>query len=273
MGRFSKLDFDAGTARPAPREETEDDWPAMDEAGCMHAGDDAFDAGLYEAALTAYSRALRFNKSLPSAWLGQVRCLICMGEYPEAVTWSDRALEKFFNSPDLLACKGLALVLGGQVAKGMEFLDGAVALRSPSAWVWLARGEGLLRTNQPEANAARCLLKALELSPEDWRTEMRVGMIYNGARLYASARSPLLSALRRVERGRPHGRADQGSDCLLLYHLGITHEGLGELSAAAGYFQRAVASRRSYAEAEQALSRVQATGVFSKLWRQIKARK
>lgn len=271
MGRFSKLDFNAGAARSAPPEE--DPWPTLDEAGCLRAGDEAFDSGLYEAALTAYSRALRFNKSLPAAWLGQVRCLICLNEYPEAVTWSDRALEKFFNAPDLLACKGLALVLSGQTSVGMEFLDGAVALRSPSPWVWLARGEGLLRTRQPVENAARCFLKAVELAADDWRTEARVGMAYNGARLYGPARSPLVSALRRLESGRTAGATPPRENGLVLYHLGITHEGLGELALAAGYYQRALAARRHYVEAEQALSRVQATGMFSKVWRQIKARK
>lgn len=272
MGRFSKLDFDAAAKLPAP-ESANDPWPNLDEAGCLRAGDEAFDMGLYEAALTAYSRALRFNKGLPAAWLGQARCLICLGEYPEAVTWSTRALEKFFNSPDLLAAKGLALVLGGQPTQGMEFLDGAVGLRSPSAWVWLARGEGLLGAHSLEANASRCFLKAIELAPEDWRLEMRIGMAYNGSQHYTRARASLLSALHRSEKGRTPGQAPQGGNCLLLYHLGIAHEGLGELALAAGYYQRASVARRHFVEAEQALSRVQAMGVFSKLWRQLRAKK
>ena len=220
MGRFSKLDFDAGAKSPSP-EEANDPWPNLDEAGCLRAGDEAFDMGLYEAALTAYSRALRFNKGLPAAWLGQARCLICLGEYPEAVTWSTRALEKFFNSPDLLAAKGLALVLGGQPTQGMEFLDGAVGLRSPAAWVWLARGEGLLGAHSPEANASRCFLKAIELAPEDWRLEMRIGMAYNGfSALHPCAGFAdclLCIALRRGE--VPNAQKGQGDNCLLLYHL------------------------------------------------------
>ena len=272
MGRFSNLDFDPDARRPVSPDAT-DPWPTMDEAGCLRAGDEAFDRGLYEAALTAYSRALRFNQGLPAAWLGQARCLLCLGEYPEAVTWSIRALEKFFNSPDLLAARGLALVLGGQPVQGMEFLDGAVAMRSPSAWVWLARGEGLLGAHLSEANAPRCFLKAVELSPQDWRMEMRVGMAYNGAHRYTSARAPLLSAQHRFEKNRRPGTADSGDNCLLLYHLGVAHEGLGELALASGYYGRAASARRDFAEAQQALSRVQATGVFSKLWRQMRAKK
>ena len=272
MGRFSNLDFDPDAKRPtAP--EADDSWPTLDEAGCLRAGDDAFDRGLYEAALTAYSRTLRFNQGLPAAWLGQARCLLCLGEYPEAATWSTRALEKFFNSPDLLAAKGLALVLGGQPTQGMEFLDGAVGLRSPSAWVWLARGEGLLGAHLSEANAARCFLKAVELAPDDWRLEMRVGIAYNSAHHYTWARAPLLSALRRFEKGRRPGGIESGGDCLLLYHLGVAHEGMGEMALASGYYGRASAARRHFVEAEQALSRVQATGVFSKLWRQMRAKK
>lgn len=272
MGRFSNLDFDPDSKRPQ-LSEADDPWPTMDEVGCLRAGDEAFDRGLYEAALTAYSRALRFNQALPAAWLGQARCLLCLGEYPEAVTWSIRALEKFFNSPDLLAARGLALVLGGQPVQGMEFLDGAVAMRSPSAWVWLARGEGLLGAHISEANAPRCFLKAVELSPQDWRMEMRVGMAYNGAHRYTSARAPLLSAQHRFEKDRRPGAAGSGENCLLLYHLGVAHEGLGELSLASGYYGRAAGARRDFVEAQQALSRVQATGVFSKLWRQMRAKK
>src|SRR3954447_2385178 len=147
MGRFARLDF---AAQPAVVEPLGDEWPDLDEQGCMAAGEDQFQRGLYEAALIQYSRALRFNRDLAGAWLGQVRCLICLAEYREAVTWSSRALERFPASADLLAGKGLALVLSGDVGEGISYLDGAVEKRSPSPWVWLARGEALLAASQPE---------------------------------------------------------------------------------------------------------------------------
>src|SRR4051812_5779366 len=113
MGRFEKLDFeDKSHATPIVAEV--DPWPNQDEHACIRQGDENFQQGLYEPALNAYSRALRFNRDMVEAWVGQIRCLICMGEYPEAVIWCDRALERFSQSSDLLACKGLALVLNDE---------------------------------------------------------------------------------------------------------------------------------------------------------------
>src|SRR4051812_19991654 len=107
MSRFSRLEFEEPPeARVEP---LADPWPDLDENGCLRAADEQFRSGLYEAALVYYSRVLRFNKSREDAWMGQVRCLICLGEHREAVLWSDRGLERFRESPDLLAGKGLAL--------------------------------------------------------------------------------------------------------------------------------------------------------------------
>jgi tetratricopeptide (TPR) repeat protein len=257
-GRFSRLDFEEKAHYPAAQP-LEDTWHNMDEQGCLRAADDQFQRGLYEAALIHYSRALRFNQELDAAWVGQVRCLICLGEYREAVTWADRAMERFPNSADLLAGKGLALALSGDVVKGMEYSDGAVEMRSPSAWVWLARGECLLVSRQPEANARRCFFKAMELAPRDWHLELRVGMAYNDARLHTQALRPLLAAVRVAE-----------DNPLALLQLGRAQEGAGNLSAAVGYYQRALAVRSDYPEARDALCRVQGAGPLSRLWRRFR---
>lgn len=261
MSRFSKLDFDSGEPHLKLVGPENDPWPNMDEDGCLKTGDARFATGLYEDALTSYSRALRFNKGLAAAWVGQIRCLLCLGELPEAVTWSDRALERFGENADLLACKGLALVQMGDVAEGTEYLDGAIERRAPSAWVWLARGEALLLTRQPDVNAQRCFLKALELTPDDRHLELRVGMAFNRARLFARARAPLCSAARTLS-----------DNPLLLLHLGLMQEGLGELALAAGFFQRALAVRRDFPQAASGLSRTQGAGSLSRWWRRFTAR-
>src|SRR5207247_5744554 len=132
----------------------------------------------------------------------------------------DRALERFPDGPELLAAKGLALALSGDWGEGMAYSDGAVEMRSPSAWVWLARGEALLVARQPEMNARRCFLKAMELSPKDWHLELRIGMAYNRAGLSTQARGPLLSAVRIA-----------GDHPLVLYHLGLASEKPGDWRA------------------------------------------
>ncbi|MCW3059079.1 MAG: Tetratricopeptide repeat protein [Capsulimonas sp.] len=259
MGRFSKLDFQGQP--PAAVATSEDPWPNMDAHACLKLGEQQYQTGHYEPALTAYSRALRFDKGVSEAWIGQVRSLICLEEFSEAVTWSDRALEKFFGSPDLLACKGMALVRSGRPARGMECLDEAIELRSPSCWVWHARGDGLLRTGQGAANAKRCFLKAQEIDPQEWRLEMRIGISYNEVRKFAEARPYLLAAARSAP-GIP----------LLMLYLGTMHEGLGEISLARGFYERALAARRGYREAQTALDRVSATGVCARLWQGLRSR-
>ena len=248
QGRFSKLDFE-DKAAPLEQGPVVDPWPNLDEHGCLRMAEEQFDGGLYELALASYSRALRFNKDLSQGWVGQVRCLLCLGEYPEAITWSSRGLDRFPNSSDLLASKGLAMIFAGQRSEGMEFLDGAVQMKSPSAWVWIARGQGLLAIGQPAANATRCFMKAYEAAPEEWRVAMRIGMAYNRCRMFAQSRPLLLSAVRQAP-GNP----------LLLYHLGVAHEGLGDRRAAVGYYERAVAARRDYPEASAGLTRTRSRG-------------
>jgi tetratricopeptide (TPR) repeat protein len=256
MSRFSKLDFDTA---PTPLQEQPDRWPDRDEAGCLKSGDEQFYRGLYEPALNLYSRALRFNRDSAAAWVGQIRCLIEMGEFPEAVTWSDRAQERFPNQPDILACKGLALIKMLETEEGQEYSDGAVQLKAPSPWVWLARGESLLLTKQPAANVHRCFLKALEYSSDAdvWRSELRIGMAYNRARQFTLARPHLQNALR----GAPTNE-------LALYELGLAQEALGEVQLAIGYFERACHIRR-FPEAADALRRAQHTNPISQWWRRM----
>jgi tetratricopeptide (TPR) repeat protein len=136
-----------------------------------------------------------------------------------------------------------------------------VELRWPSAWVWLARGECLLATRKPEANANRCFLKAIELAPEDGHTRMRIGMAYSRHRLPAKAREHLMAALRFAPKNP-----------LLLYQLGGALEALGDFQIAAGYYERALAARPGYADAGEALKNLMRAGALTRLWRKMRHR-
>ena len=259
MSRFARLDFESAPSR-APEPLT-DPWPNLDEDGCYRAGEEQFHSGLYEAALVFYSRVLRFNQSRLDAWVGQVRCLLCLREYREAITWSDRGLQRFRDAPDLLACKGLALVLAGEPGAGMAFLDGALEQRGAGWWSWLARGEALLAAKEREVNARNCFLKACELAQDDWTVELRVGMAYNAAGLAEHARPALLRAFRQQER-HP----------LVLYHLGLASERLGQWEAAAGCYRQALVARQEFPEAQEALDRVAGANPLTRLWRRLRSR-
>jgi tetratricopeptide (TPR) repeat protein len=257
MGRFSKLDLDASPSRQV--EPLVDPWPDLDEPACLKLGDEQYDSGQYEPALISYSKALRFNRDQVRGWVGQVRCLLCLAECREALLWANRGLERCPDHPDLLAGKGLSMVLTGQVNEGMEFLDGAVEMKSPSAWVWLARGQALLHTKAASINARRCFLKAMEASPRDWRVELRTGSAYNEAGLYGEARPFLLSAVSAVP-----------ENPLVLTEAGRAHEGLGQMSLAAGYYRRALAVRRDFVPAGQGLARVEGAGRLTGFWRRLR---
>lgn len=254
-GRFSNLDFNAVVAPPRLSGEA-DPWPNQDGPACVRDGDTHFNKGAYEPALTNYSRALRFDRNLVTAWAGQIRCLLRLHELLEARTWSDRALEKFSSHPELLAAKGLTLVLDGDTVQGMEFLDGAVQERNPTAWAWLHRAEGLLILNEPSDNASRCLLKAQEMHPSEAGVWLQSGLIWMQTGHAARARHPFMEAL-RLDPANP----------FVMLQCGLNQELLGQKEAAAGYFERALALRPGYRLAEDALQRVRRKPLFGFLRR------
>lgn len=244
MGRFSKLDL--GAKPPLAKESIADTWPNEDENSSLRRADDAFDCGMYESALDYYSRALRFNRELALAWRGQIRCLIHLGEFPEAITWCDRALERFPENADLLACKGLAYAELEDTIQAMEYVDGALEQRSPSPWVWLARGQVLLLVKEPVKNAQRCLVKAAEQEDDvnRWRIEMRIGEALFRAGKALEAKQ----YLERAYHAQPRNE-------WVNYLLGLTCERLGLRQMAVNCLEQAIAARR-FPHAQSALSRV-----------------
>lgn len=253
MGRFAKLEIGAAPLQ----EDQSQDWPDLDEQQCLATGNEKFRTGYYEDAIAEYSRSLRFNRDLASAWVGQIRCLLCSYEYAEAATWSDRALERFANTPDLLACKGLALTYIGD-STGPKYLDLAIEMRTPSEWVWLARGQSLLTRKNGDTNAARCFLKALEASGGDWHTDLRIGIAYNTEHRYAQARPHLIQAAREAPQNP-----------LAAFQLGIMHEGVSDMSSAITCFERALNLRRNYPEARRALERARKTDTTTQMIRRL----
>jgi len=162
MSRFVNLELDG---------ESEDQWQhekaaVKDEAYFLAQARAAFEAAEFELALRAFCRVLEFNPQNVSAWAGQVRMLIELGELREARLWADKALERFVNEPELLAAKAVALGRSGDLQGAMAFSDASIEERGGTPYVWLARGDVLLA--REESRADYCFEKALLLAPGDW---------------------------------------------------------------------------------------------------------
>jgi len=80
----------------------------IDEAHYLQKAKETFDDEDYERALAYYSRALQYGTDPEEAWVGQLRSLIELGQMQEAVVWSERALERFPNSAQILAARAQA---------------------------------------------------------------------------------------------------------------------------------------------------------------------
>jgi tetratricopeptide (TPR) repeat protein len=173
MGRFRWLEMDT---RPVPGDpaQAQDGAEAgdLDEFVCCNRAAGLLRQGQYENALQWFSRALRFQASMEDAWVGQVQCLLALGEYTEANIWADRALERFQDAPDLLAAKALALGRSQGRNAGMAYSDAAMSVKGKAvgAYPWIVRGDLLLDERSSRQAALRCFNKAIELAGKDWYT-------------------------------------------------------------------------------------------------------
>ncbi len=194
MGRFDNLEIsvnkqEAESGNPLQQGPL---GPVYDEKQFMASAEEKFWTGDFESALIYYSKALRENNAIEQAWLGQVRCLIQMKEYKEALIWVDKALDKFPESAELLAAKSIVLSRTGSRKTAMEFSDATLKMKRDSEFIWLSRGDVLLDANTK--NAKFCLDKALEYGKNDWRTFTAVGNVYQDHERYRNALTYYLKA-------------------------------------------------------------------------------
>src|SRR5437870_6704806 len=105
MSRFNSLEFGEQFDDQLPQQRE----LVKGEAFYMAEARAAFENANFEQGLRLYSKVLEFNPENASAWTGQVRMLIELGEFREARLWADKALERFPHEPELLAAKAVAL--------------------------------------------------------------------------------------------------------------------------------------------------------------------
>lgn len=230
--RFARLELD-DAPRAAEAPSTPDGAPTVAER--LARADVARLSGRFEPALRDYARALAEDPRVEAAWLGQLECLLGLGQLREADAWVDRASAAFPTSPDLLAMKGLVLARLGDLERALAFVDGALKRTGGGPIVWIARAEVLL--GRDVRNADFCVRKAVEQAPTDAGVRIAIGRAYLSAQLAAPARPHLVEATRLA----PHL-------ALGWLYLGLAHERLGLEPAALEAYREA---HRLVPEAEE----------------------
>lgn len=241
MKRFNRLEFqqDAEQREEAqPKQQLRD--PDRDEHHWMRLASDDRRNGLHEGALRYYSRALEADRSLVAGWVGQVRMLIALGEYPEAELWSRKALELFKNNPDLLAGRAQALCRLGDLSSAQVSCDAAVGQQGLASYPWVARGELMLARKQKTDEY--CFDKAVQLDG-DWLVRLEIADVYL---FYRRAAKALARARQAVE------QAPDQAYCW--YRQGVCELELGLARPARRSFERCLQLAPNHQDAGRALT-------------------
>lgn len=216
---------------------------SKDEAYYVAQAEGAWQNGKWEVALRNFGKVLEHNPRNNSAWCGQVRMLIELGELREAKVWADKALERFADDPELLAAKAVALARLGDLQAAMAFSDASIQERGETPYVWLARGDVL--TARREARADYCFDKAILLGQGSWIVAWMAGRI----RMFYERFSLALKNLQQAVEWNP-------SHSLLWLELGLCQEALGLAGPARRSFDQAVELNPHCESAHMAIARL-----------------
>lgn len=249
MRRFTHLEFDDGSQPPDSSGKGE---AVRDEAFFAKRAVLCFLHGDFELALRNYSRALEVNSSFFEGWAGQIRMLIELGEYPEAMMWADKAMELFPEHPELLASKAVACLRDAKFEKARAYSDNSMSKANVSARVWLGRAEVLLQAKNRIAED--CLSKALAIGGEQSNlTRLEAGRLLRRYERYAPACEHLEAAVRMFPKSP-----------MTWYELGYCQYRLG-LSQAVTSLEQCLHLHPHYKDAKELLQSAQKSGLFRKL--------
>lgn len=241
-GRFSNLEFDNSHGEQqestveTPSSER-DAWQILEHARIAH-----WD-GQFETALRLYTRALREDRKLIRAWVGQVQMLVDLREYREARIWSDKALELFRNNGELLAAKAQACIRLKDKASALACSDGAIQAAGTSPWRWEVRGEVLLARGDRQFDL--CFQKALEDLAADWFDRVMISRIYRFYGRYASAMNYLQQAIELAP-----------TKAYSWFEIGECQRSLGLIGVAQTSYKRCLELRPDCREADDALGAI-----------------
>ncbi len=248
MGRFSKLELDDKNKQNSKEllEKTTPIEEGYDQDYYLQQANEFYRKGDFEKALRYYSRALGIDNTLVPAWVGQIRALIDLREYREAHVWVNKALEIFPSETELLAAKAVVYCKLGQVKQSVAISDLSMEQKSPTAYVWLARGQVFL--SKHGKNSEFCFNKAIEMSKDDWFIFQLVGWAYMERKQYSRAQHYFSEAT-----------ALNSSNPFLWLQLGLCCQNLGFFPRAIKCFQQALEIDPRYKPADKALTKAKRT--------------
>ncbi|HOD42220.1 MAG TPA: CDC27 family protein [Candidatus Wallbacteria bacterium] len=206
----------------------------------------------YEQALYNFSKSLSENNKDEEAWLYQILTQIHLGKYSDALIWAKKAYEYFSSSPEAQAMLALALALNGEKESAMAYSDGAVAKNRPGFFMWFARGEVLLQSENLN-NAFICFKKCADFK-----------RVAGAKSLDFEIAMALLRAKRHTQALSYFKKAVQGGMCNFFIYEKIAYlnEMLEFLDEAQFYYRQSLNLKASNAAAQEGESRVRSQNTF-----------
>ncbi len=256
MSRFKWLEVSKKKAEPEQASDGIAADRALDEDHYLALGDRNCENGHYETALRYYSRALNLNPKIEQAWIGQLFCLLELGEFKETITWADKTLELFPDSSSTIAIKSVAWGRLGNLEKAKGFSDAAMKYNTPNQWVWWARGDVLMAENSK--NAEFCFRKAIEIDSQNWLLYLRIGLSWMSIKKNLKAKEYLLKA-----------RMLNETNAIVWFWMGMVYWELGNFNDAQDNFAQALEIDPEREEVKVALKKLQKTGGFIKFMTKI----
>ncbi len=248
MGRFENLEIFI-KQKPTP----EDVKKGYDEIYYIKQAKEAQLNGDFEAALRYFSRALSYKVDIPDAWIGQVLCLIDLGEFDEAIIWADKGIEVIGENPDLIAVKAMALGRKGEIERAIAYSDQSMKKRSNSPLLWLARGDIIIANDY--RNAEFCFRKAMECDKNNPFIYLRIGISF----LSVKEPTPALTYFKKALELNPKSP-------FINFLIGKCYHMMRINRNAKDYYERAIKMKPDYQECIDAYRELQNQSIFEKIY-------
>ncbi len=218
--------------------------PGRPGAELLASADRLYCDGEFLAAARDYRRARSHEPTLFDAWAWEVYARVRGGDPDGANACADEALGTYGRVPVFYAAKALVLAHHEKPDEALQYSDIAVRHADANMLTWLSRGEVFLATRAygVASGVERCFQEASARDPSRWRAKLEAALAFFHWQNYPRA-IERLTELAQLVPGNP----------FIEKLIGDCHRQSGELAAARQAYQRALARRRDYRPALDAL--------------------